>query len=116
MSLHFLKSTLGAQKILPKNNKAGQSLLLLSSLAASFTHLPRYSLTRVSISKRAYLKDDLGASISKFYFEACVPAMRPKTIASATPLPPTRLDPWTPPVTSPAAKSPLIGLPFLLRT
>src|SRR6058998_733965 len=37
------------------------------------------------------------------------PAMPPNTVDSATPLPPSRLAPWTPPVSSPAAKSPSIG-------
>src|SRR3989441_1128226 len=36
--------------------------------------------------------------------------MPPNTVASATPLPPSRLAPWTPPVSSPAAKSPSIAV------
>ena len=34
------------------------------------------------------------------------PAMPPKTVEFATPLPPSRFAPCTPPVSSPAAKSP----------
>src|SRR3989441_945213 len=36
--------------------------------------------------------------------------MPPNTVDSATPLPPSRLAPWTPPVSSPAAKSPSIAV------
>ena len=39
------------------------------------------------------------------------PAMAPKTVALATPLPPRRLAPCTPPVSSPAANRPAISVP-----
>src|SRR5439155_21437013 len=38
------------------------------------------------------------------------PAIPPNTVDSATPLPPRRFAPWTPPVSSPAAKSPSIAV------
>ena len=38
------------------------------------------------------------------------PAMAPKTVALATPLPPRRLAPWTPPESSPARNSPGIAV------
>src|SRR5699024_10650988 len=47
---------------------------------------------------------------------ACSPAMRPNTTKSATALPPRRLPPWTPPVTSPAAYRPSITVPSPART
>ena len=50
------------------------------------------------------------------YAAAPWPAMRPKTTKSATALPPRRFPPWTPPVTSPAAKRPGMTVPSVAMT
>lgn len=63
------------------------------------------------------MKAGLCHTETNFYFceTALLAAIRPKVKTSAVAFPPRRLEPWMPPVTSPAAKSPGIGLAVLIQ-
>lgn len=70
----------------------------------------------VASEKCAAALDPKGEDYCFTALTASVPAIRPNVMVSEMELPPKRFLPCTPPVTSPAAKSPLIGCPFVLMT